>query len=310
MEKRLALVTCADLPDWEVDDRPLHAALDARGVAWEHPSWDDASVDWSAFASVLVRTPWDYCERIADFTAWIARTGRETRLFNPPGVLAWNLDKRYLRDLERAGVALAPTVWLDRGTRPDLPELLRDAGWERAFLKPIVGASARETLRFDADAAGLAAANAHVERLLANESLMLQPYLPAVESEGELSTVHVDGAFAHGVRKVPVAGDYRVQDDFWRARRALAAGRRRAGAGRERRGHGDAAARTGARRRTAAPVRARRLPARRGRRAVPQRARARRTVAVLPSRAAHRRAVGRRLARAHRARRSVTGLTR
>ena len=44
--------------------------------------------------------------------------------------------------------------------------------------------------------------------------MMLQPYLETVETEGELSALYFDGVFSHGVRKIPVPGDYRVQDDF------------------------------------------------------------------------------------------------
>ena len=91
---------------------------------------------------------------------------------------------------------------------------MRELGWKRGFLKPVVGATARETLRFASDHEGLAQAQAHVERLLPDEALMLQPYLQSVETDGELSALYFDGEFSHGVRKVPVPGDYRVQDDF------------------------------------------------------------------------------------------------
>src|SRR5213079_2799779 len=57
-------------------------------------------------------------------------------------------------------------------------------------------------------------AQRHADRLLANEDLMLQPYLSRVETDGELSAIFIDGRLTHGVRKVPVPGDYRVQDDF------------------------------------------------------------------------------------------------
>ena len=35
-----------------------------------------------------------------------------------------------------------------------------------------------------------------------------------VETDGEFSAIFIDGALTHGVRKVPVPGDYRVQDDY------------------------------------------------------------------------------------------------
>lgn len=211
---RIALATCAQLPDWEVDDRPLVAELEARGVEVLEPAWDASGVDWSAFDACLIRTTWDYMARQEDFVAWAARVEQVTRLFNPAATVRWNTHKRYLRELEARGAPLAPTVWLDRGAAVDVAAMVRERGWTRAFVKPQVGASARETLRFDADRAGIAAAQAFLERTLAVEDMMVQPYLPSVETEGELSAIFFDGRYSHGVRKVPVAGDYRVQDDF------------------------------------------------------------------------------------------------
>lgn len=214
---KIALATCTELPDWEHDDEPLHAALAGRGAELAHPSWDDDAVDWTAYDVVLVRTTWNYQEHIGAFERWIERVDAATRLWNPAPVLAWNVRKTYLRELEAAGVPIVPTVWLARGQGAaslDVAAAVAAAGATRGFLKPVVGATARETLRFASDEAGLAAARAHVERLLPHEDLMLQPYLPSVETEGELSAIVLDGQLTHGVRKVPVPGDYRVQDDF------------------------------------------------------------------------------------------------
>lgn len=206
---KLALATCATVPDWEVDDRAFHAAFARRGVAASQQVWDDPAVDWSAFDAVLIRTTWDYQEKRDAFVAWAERV--PVPLYNPAGIVRWNTHKSYLRDLEKRGVPIVPTEWLARGTIPDIAMLCRRRGWKRAFLKPCVGATARETLRFDA---GDPVAQAHAARLLAHEDLMLQPYLSRVETEGELSAIFIDGELTHAVRKVPVTGDYRVQDDF------------------------------------------------------------------------------------------------
>lgn len=211
---RIALATCSNLPRWEVDDRPLHAALAARGVEVALPVWDDPAVDWGRFDACLIRTTWDYMERLEAYLDWAARAAAASRLWNPLGVVRWNTRKSYLGDLAQRGVAVTPTVWLPQGRRADVAEILAERGWERAFLKPIVGATARETLRFAVDAAGVAAAQAHLDRLLPREGMLLQPYLARVESEGERSLVFLDGALSHAVRKVPMPGDYRVQDDF------------------------------------------------------------------------------------------------
>lgn len=206
---RLALATCSSVPDWEIDDRVFHAALAARTIDAPQVVWDDRNVDWSAFDAILIRTTWDYQEKRNAFVAWAEHL--TVPLYNPADIVRWNTHKFYLRDLEARGVPIVPTEWLFRGTQPDIASLCRARGWRRAFLKPCIGATARETIRFEA---GDPAAQAHADRLLADEDLMLQPYLTRVETEGELSAVFIDGQLTHGVRKVPVPGDYRVQDDF------------------------------------------------------------------------------------------------
>jgi len=210
----LALATRSDLPTWEVDDRHLHRELASRGVAFEQPVWDDPAIDWRRFDAVLIRSTWDYQDKRPAFLAWSERVAAVTRLHNPARVVAWNTHKHYLRDLAAAGVPLAPTVWFPRGRAVDLAGLVGASGWREAFLKPCVGATARETLRFPATAAGIEKAQAHVDRLLPREDLMLQPFLASVMVRGEWSAIFVDGVITHCVRKIPVAGDYRVQDDF------------------------------------------------------------------------------------------------
>jgi len=209
---KIALPTCSNLPDWEVDDRPLHEALRGRRATVERPVWDDPSVDWASYDAALIRTTWDYQEKLPAFLDWAARASAVTRLLNPLSVVRWNTRKVYLRDLEADGAHITPTVWLEAGSTVDLPAVLAEQGWERAFLKPVVGATARETLRFDTGS--VAKAEAHLARLLPSEGMMLQPYMARVETEGEFSAIVIDGRVTHCVQKVPVAGDYRVQDDF------------------------------------------------------------------------------------------------
>ena len=210
---RIALATCRDLPGWEIDDGPLHAALEARGIRFDHTVWNDPDVDWASYDACLIRTTWDYCDDQVAFVAWADRAAGLTRLMNGADVVRWNTRKSYLRDLGRLGAPLIPTLWLAAGDGCDLGAELARRGWPRAFIKPLVGATARETLRFAADAGGLAEAQAHVARLLPHEDLMVQPYLESVESFGEVSAIYIDGQLSHAVRKIPVAGDYRVQDD-------------------------------------------------------------------------------------------------
>jgi glutathione synthase/RimK-type ligase-like ATP-grasp enzyme len=208
---RIALVTCEQLPDWEVDDAPLHAALAARGVEVVHPPWS-LPFDWSSVDAALLRTPWDYQARRDAFVAWADAVATHTRLFNGADVVRWNTDKIYLRALAELGGPLAPSVWVAPGSAPDLAAILDAQGWGRAFLKPWVGATASDTLRFRREE--VADAQRFLDDCLRRVGMVVQPYLAAVETEGELSVIVIDGEPTHAVRKVPVPGDYRVQDDF------------------------------------------------------------------------------------------------
>jgi glutathione synthase/RimK-type ligase-like ATP-grasp enzyme len=211
---RIALASCTTRYAGDADEVPLHQALRSKGAILEMPAWDDPTVDWSSFDACLIRTTWDYMDRREQFLDWTARVAACTQLFNPMEVVRWNTLKTYLRDIEARGAAIAPTIWLEAGARVELSDVVVDRGWERAIVKPMIGASARETMPFDADRAGLAAAQAHVDRLLPREGLMIQPFLSAVTTEGEYSVISVDGHVTHAVRKIPVAGDFRVMDKF------------------------------------------------------------------------------------------------
>lgn len=208
----IALATQTDLPDWEVDDKPFHAALDDLGIEHESVAWDDASADWSRYEGVVIRTTWDYTARCDAFVAWAESVENVSSLQNPSRVVRWNTRKTYLRDLESAGIPIVPTEWVLPGESGDIEEILERRGWDRGFMKPVIGSTAKGTLRFDR--ADLAAAQSHLDGLVEQSGAMVQPYLASVEREGEFSIIVFDGEASHAVRKVPVPGDYRVQDDF------------------------------------------------------------------------------------------------
>ncbi len=212
---RIALVSQLDLPTWEVDDAPLHAALRALGHEISQPAWDDEGVDWGTFDLAVLRTTWNYAHQVDRFVAWAEEVERATQLVHDAAVVRWNTHKSYLRQLEQAGVTLAPTLWFERGTDAEEAwEAMVGEGWDRVFLKPLMGQTARETLRGSTTETDRRSVMEHLARLLPVEPMMAQPYLASVETRGEHSAVFFGGSFSHGVRKVPVPGDYRVQDDF------------------------------------------------------------------------------------------------
>lgn len=230
----IALVTASTFPECRADEALLIAALAERGVKAGPVIWDDPAVDWSRFRLALIRTAWDSDLRRDEFVAWAERAGALCPLWNPPAVVRWNTHKSYLRELEARGVPIVPTAWLARGSAPDLEALLAERGWSDAVVKPAVSAGARDTLRVRSPA-DLSAARALVTRVLAHKDMLVQPYLPSVESHGERSLLFFGGEPSHAIlRPAALSGrpgyDSTVAEPFsasaaeWAfARRVLAA---------------------------------------------------------------------------------------
>ncbi|MFE9183409.1 RimK family alpha-L-glutamate ligase [Micromonospora haikouensis] len=201
-EPRVAIVTCADLPDLEPDDRLLLAPLAGRGIAATVAAWDDPAVDWAAYDLVVLRSPWDYALRRDEFVAWADTV---PRLVNPADVVRWNTDKRYLDELSAARVPTVPTGWVAPG-QPWTPPA---SGGEHV-IKPAVSAGSQDTGRYDlADPEHRELALAHLRRLSdAGRVAMVQPYLAAVDTAGETALLFLAGpdglAFSHAIRKGPM----------------------------------------------------------------------------------------------------------
>jgi glutathione synthase/RimK-type ligase-like ATP-grasp enzyme len=185
---RVALATCAEVAAGDEDSPALVAALAERGIEAAPGVWDDASVDWGNFDLVVVRSTWDYAERRDDFLAWAQRL---PRVLNPPGVLRWNTDKHYLRELERADVPVVPTRFVEPGESFEAPE-------GRFVVKPAVSAGARHSASYE----GGEDAGPHVAHLHElGRSVMIQPYLEGVDEQGETALIYLGGEYSHTVRK-------------------------------------------------------------------------------------------------------------
>ncbi len=187
MPPAIALATCAELPVLAEDDPLLLDALVARGACAEAAVWDDPDVDWSAYDLVVLRSTWDYAPQRERFLAW---TRSVPRLLNPPEVVAWNTDKRYLGELPRA----IPTLFLPSS----------GADWEppadEYVVKPAVSAGSLDTTRYRVGEE--AAARAHADaQLAAGRTVRIQPYLSAVDADGETALIFFDGGYSHAIRK-------------------------------------------------------------------------------------------------------------
>lgn len=209
----VALVTCSAFSQLHADDLLLARALEQLGIGAVPAVWSDPGVDWAAFAALVIRSPWDYFERATEFRAWLdARIASRVLMCNSGDILDWNYDKRYLQDLESAGISLVPTLCIERGERADVAARALVHGWREIVVKPTISGGAYRTYRFLVEDAKKYAKE--IDATLADRGVLVQPFLPEILSDGELSLLFFDGVYSHAVRKRPKPGDYRVQFQF------------------------------------------------------------------------------------------------
>lgn len=213
---RVALVTGQEMAKPDPETHWLVGALAARGIVADQLPWQ-SDCDWAAYPLVVVRTPWDYFLRREAFLDWAERVASRTRLVNPCRLLRWNSHKAYLRELAGLGVPVVPTCWLASGM-PHAIELLTATGWDEVVVKPAVSIGAIGARRGRPADPEL---QRHVQALLQDGDVMVQPYLAEVETAGELSLIYFAGEFSHAVCKRPRPGDFRVQDMYGGSKAAI-----------------------------------------------------------------------------------------
>jgi glutathione synthase/RimK-type ligase-like ATP-grasp enzyme len=209
---RVALVTCEQFANLYEDDLLLVSALEEIGISGVPAVWSRSDIDWSSFDALVMRSPWDYFERVAEFRGWLdGRIASGVLMCNSREILDWNFNKRYLQDLSRKGVELVPTICIARQEKSDIAERARERGWDDIVVKPTIGGGGYRLCRCRVDE--LPRYHREIARTLEDRGVLVQPFLPEILN-GELSLLFFDGVFSHAALKRPKAGDYRVQFQY------------------------------------------------------------------------------------------------
>jgi glutathione synthase/RimK-type ligase-like ATP-grasp enzyme len=217
--REIALLTAGNLvsgaPDRRSDAYLFDVQLDIlrkgfapEGLELTPVRWTDPEIDWTRFAAVLVNCTWDYQDRHEEFLATLDRiAGLGVPVFNDPKTVRWNIRKTYLREFEAKSIAVIPTLWPEAPTDKDIAEAMRVFGVDDVVLKRQVGGGARAQVRYSR-------ANMPEPGPIMDRPGMIQPFVPAIASEGEYSFLFVDGEFSHVLVKRPKSGDYRIQEAY------------------------------------------------------------------------------------------------
>ena len=192
------------------EDELVYNYLTEKSLQITFEIWDNPEVKWHSYDILLVKSPWDYFDKIDAFYAWLKFIqAAKIPMLNPADVILWNADKLYLKDVEKAGINIVPTIWLDKGNAFDATSVFAALESDRIIFKPRISGGAKNTwllnLNLDHQKIG------EINTLLKSEDYMAQPFLEEVATKGEWSFIFFNGKFSHCVLKTAKAGDFRVQ---------------------------------------------------------------------------------------------------
>lgn len=193
----IGLVTAAVARELDIDLPLLGAALERAGTQFHFVDWHDASVDWSQYSLLVLRSTWDYHLRRNEFLQWLRRVSQLTTVCNSSEVVEWNSDKKYLGELSALGIAVVPTQFVSSAAEIHITKHAMDA-----VVKPSISAGSHDTFRYRDVAQEMSAVTAHIARIVESGAIaMVQEYQHAIDGAGETGLVYLNGVFSHAFRK-------------------------------------------------------------------------------------------------------------
>ena len=194
-----------------LEDEILFESLKKRGLTVSRKSWSDKNFDWSDSNYAIIRSTWDYFDKIDEFSQWLINVKDKLVLINSFNLIKWNLNKSYLLDFSKKKINIASSIFINSRNFTTLKALFNRTNWDEAIIKPAISGAAKNTFRVNK-------VNSddfeNIFRKLCNqETMIFQIFLKSIISFGEISLMVFGGEYSHSVRKIAKDGDFRVQDD-------------------------------------------------------------------------------------------------
>lgn len=209
--KKVAFLSTDNLQNFFTYDRLLFEPMRNLGWAAEEISWKNKKIIWSNYDAVIVRSTWDYQDSPKDFINVLEKINKSTHLENDFDLMKWNMNKRYLFDLEQNGVKIVDTIWEKSFDPKTAVEYFKRFNTDEIIIKPNISANADNTFRLTRER--LVSNLSKLEQVFSKREFMVQPFLKSIIEEGEYSLFFFDGKISHAVLKKPKENDFRVQEE-------------------------------------------------------------------------------------------------
>ena len=209
---RIGLLTCEKLPDLTASDQQLIPELAKHNLIAKAVIWNDKTINWNDFDYLIFRNTWDYFEKETEFNLWLDQIDQlGIKTLNPIEIIKQNKHKFYLREMEKEGISILPTIFIDKTKKLNLAEII-PKHWRKAVIKPAFSAGSYQTCVFDVS--DIEKINKEYTKIAQEKELLLQELIPEIQTLGETSFIFFNKKFSHAVNKKPIEGDFRVQSQF------------------------------------------------------------------------------------------------
>ncbi|MFF5384349.1 ATP-grasp domain-containing protein [Pedobacter suwonensis] len=212
---KIALITYLDKGAYDTttvereDDKLLYF-LKEKELTIDLVIWNNPHINWEDYQVAILKSPWDYFDLIEDFYTWLdLLVTKKVKLLNPINVVRWNSDKRYLKEIEAAGLKIIPSIFINKQNRVSLKHFFDEFNTDKLIVKPCISGGAKNTFKVTID--HVEAVNHQLNYLLQEEDFIIQPFLPEILESGEWSFIFFNGTYSHSLIKRAKPGDFRVQ---------------------------------------------------------------------------------------------------
>jgi glutathione synthase/RimK-type ligase-like ATP-grasp enzyme len=178
------------------EDSELLFFLQQKGLQIDAVIWNDDTINWKNYDIILIKSPWDYHEKILSFYSWLENIkSLGIRMLNPIDIIKWNSNKRYLDDIFKAGLPVIPSIYLDKGTQiPTDNSLFSQLNTDKIVVKPCISAGANNTIIVDE--VTIVQQSDAINLLLSEDEYIVQPFVKEI-SEGEWSFIFFNRQYSH-----------------------------------------------------------------------------------------------------------------
>lgn len=210
--ERCAFLSIDSLQEFECYDHLLFEPFNNRGWEVDTVSWHSETVDWNLYDAVIIRSCWDYHKHARRFLEVLGVIDASSAvLANSLDLVKWNINKKYLKDLQEQDIPIVPTLWADDIKSVAFEEIFSILGTDELIIKPTVGAGADDTFRINKEDPGESLTKA--TGTLSGRTVMIQPFMQNIITEGEYSLFYFNGRYSHAILKTPESADFRAQEE-------------------------------------------------------------------------------------------------